>query len=268
MKYELAILGAGQMAEAILRGILKSRLISPEKIIAADPTEPRRKLFAQLGVAVTPENAAAVGQTSIILLATKPYQLADAIAPLSPLIHPETLIISIAAGVPTARIAAVLDRPLRIIRAMPNTPMLIGCGAVAIAPNEFATAKDLAAARKIFESAALVVEVTEEQIDAVTALSGSGPAYFFYLVECMIQAGVQMGLDPEISRQFAIQTCLGSGRLLAESADSPADLRRKVTTPNGITHAAISHLEKENFSILIVDALRAAQARAQELGRS
>ncbi|HWB54708.1 MAG TPA: pyrroline-5-carboxylate reductase [Tepidisphaeraceae bacterium] len=267
MKYELAILGAGQMAEAILRGILKGGVISPERIIAADPAGPRRKLFETLGVTVTAENPVAARDAKIILLATKPYQLSDALAPLAPVIATDAVIISIAAGISTARIAEVLGRSIRVIRAMPNTPMLIGYGAVAIAPNVSATAKDIADARKIFETAALVVEVSEDDIDAVTALSGSGPAYFFYLVECMIQAGVQMGLSPDISRQLAIQTCLGSGKLLAESSDSPAELRRKVTTPNGTTHAAISHMENQGFATTIVDALEAARKRAKELGQ-
>jgi pyrroline-5-carboxylate reductase len=269
MKHELAILGAGQMAEAILRGLLRGGVIPPAKIIASDPTEARRQLFASLGVAVTDSNAEAVANADIILLACKPYQVADVLSPLRQLISHHTLVISIAAGISTQTIGDALgSQNRRIVRAMPNTPMLIGAGAVGIAPNAAATPQDIATARKIFESAALVVEVTEKQIDAVTALSGSGPAYFFLLVECMIQAAVEMGLDPQMARSLAIQTCFGAGKLLAESSDAPEELRRKVTTPNGTTHAAISSMESADFRGIINRALKAAQARAIELGQN
>lgn len=268
MKYDLGILGAGQMAEAIVRGILKGGVIAVEKIIAADPTPARRELFASLGVKVTESNAEAAGSAKNLLLACKPYQIADALAPLREEISHECLVISIAAGVSMATIGEALgSQKRRIIRAMPNTPMLIGLGAVGIAASDSASKEDVTTARKIFESAAVVVEVTEPQIDAVTALSGSGPAYFFLLVECMIKAAVDMGLDAEMARKLAIQTCLGSGKLLSESADSPQELRKKVTTPNGTTHAAISHMEEKGFRDIVADAMKAAQARAIELGK-
>jgi pyrroline-5-carboxylate reductase len=269
MKHELAILGAGQMAEAILRGLLRGGVIPPDKIIASDPTEARRHLFASLGITVTASNAEAVTDADIILLACKPYQIVDVLSSLRQIISPHTLVISIAAGISTMTIGDALGSHHRcIVRAMPNTPMLIGAGAVGIAPNAAATPHDIATARRIFESAALVVEVTEPQIDIITALSGSGPAYFFFLVECMIHAAVEMGLDPQMARSLAIQTCLGSGKLLAESSDAPEELRRKVTTPNGTTHAAISTMESADFRNLIHRAMKAAQARAIELGQN
>lgn len=268
MQYELGILGAGQMAEAIVRGILKSKLIPAERIIAADPVDQRRAVFAQLGIAVTSDNATAAKDAGMLLLATKPYQLAEVLTALAPVIPPETLIISIAAGISTQSIETWLGKNRKIIRTMPNTPMLIGAGAVAIAPNHAAAKEDVAAARKIFEAAALVVEVEEKQIDAVTAVSGSGPAYFFYLVECMVDAGVKLGLDPDIARRLAIQTCFGAGKLLSESPDSPPELRRKVTTPNGTTHAAITSMQNSGFPEIISKALQAAHRRAIELGQT
>ncbi len=178
------------------------------------------------------------------------------------------LIVSIAAGISTAFIEKHLGaaRPWRVIRTMPNTPMLVGEGVVGMAPGTHATKDDLATARRIFESAAQVVDVPEDQIDTVTAVSGSGPAYFFLLVEQMIKAGTELGLAPDVARQLAIRTAVGSAKMLATSSDSPAELRRKVTSPNGTTHAAITHMESHNVPQILVEALKAAQKRGRELG--
>ena len=156
--------------------------------------------------------------------------------------------------------------PLRIVRAMPNTPMLVGEGMVAVARGAHATGDDHTTAKRLFESAATVIEVAEDQIDAVTALSGSGPAYVFYLVEQMIAAGIELGLSPEASRQLASKTALGAATMLATSTDTPQELRRKVTSPGGTTQAAITHLETGNAAKLIQDAVKAAARRSGELG--
>ena len=269
MTFELGILGAGNMAEAIVRGVLSRHIFEPHQIIAADPIEQRRKVFEQLGVATTDDNATAAKDARTLLLSTKPYQLMEALRPVGNVLPEQTLIISIAAGVTTGGISAALGhaKKWRIVRAMPNTPMLVGLGAVGIAPGASASPADLLAARKIFESAASVVEVREDQIDAVTALSGSGPAYFYYLVEAMIRAGVEMGLGESASKELAIKTCLGAANLLVQSNDSPADLRKKVTTPGGTTHAAISYMDAHDFTEIIVGALKAAEQRGKELGK-
>ena len=150
---------------------------------------------------------------------------------------------------------------------MPNTPMLVGQGMVGIARGKHASDADLHTARGLFESSAQVLEVAEDQIDAVTALSGSGPAYFFFLVEQLIAAGQAMGLTAQQSRQLAIQTARGSAIMLAESGDSPEELRRKVTSPGGTTHAAISHMQAANLPKIIIDAVLAAEKRGRELGQ-
>src|SRR5689334_15081772 len=193
MPYELAIIGAGQMAEAITRGLLRSGLYHSDQLIAADVAEPRRKLFAdELKIRAVESNADAASDARAILLSVKPYQMADVLAGLGQVLRPDTLIISIAAGIRSTTIEQHLggDTPWRVVRSMPNTPMLVGEGMVGIAPGRHATADDLAAARRIFEASADVIDVAEDQIDAVTALSGSGPAYFFYVVEQMIRVGV------------------------------------------------------------------------------
>jgi pyrroline-5-carboxylate reductase len=150
---------------------------------------------------------------------------------------------------------------------MPNTPMLVGEGMTALAPGAHATADDLQKARRIFESAGAVIELAEDLIDAVTALSGSGPAYFFYLAEQMIAAGVAMGLSPEHARTLVTRTALGAAKMLNESPDPPQELRRKVTSPGGTTQAAITHMESQGLAQIVQDALRAAERRGKELAR-
>jgi len=267
--FELGILGAGNMAEAIARGVISRGLLKPNQIFASDPVEARRELFArQLQIHCVDDNSAVARQSRMLLLSTKPYQMKEALQPVGWVMNPETLVISIAAGVTSRAIAEALGagKRWRIVRTMPNTPMLVGEGIVGIAAGVGATAKDVEDARRIFEAAAEVIEVSEEQLDAVTALSGSGPAYVYFLVEAMIRAGVEMGLSPKHAHRLAVKTAIGSGKLLAATTDSPAELRRKVTTPGGTTHAAITHMEQQKLSQIVIDALKAAQRRSKELG--
>lgn len=269
MTYELGIIGAGQMAEAIARGLLRAGLYRPEQLIAADVSDARRALFCgDLKVTATTSNVEAAKDARALLLSVKPYQMREVLSGLGRAVDPATLVISIAAGVRSASIQSHLgpDRPWRIVRAMPNTPMLLGEGMVAIAPGEHATTEDLGAARRLFETCADVIEVREDQIDAVTALSGSGPAYFFYVVEHMIRAGLELGLTREQAHRLASKTCLGAGKMLLGSPDAPEELRRKVTTPNGTTHAAIVTMEDRQLGDTIVAAVRAAERRSKELG--
>jgi pyrroline-5-carboxylate reductase len=268
MPYELAILGAGNMAEAITRGIITTGVLDPAQIIASDVSRERRDLFqTQLDVRTTDDNPEAAHDARIVLLSVKPQQMARVLQGLESVLRADVLIVSIAAGISTTFIEKHLGTiPRRVIRAMPNTPMLVGEGMVALARGIHATETDIATARKLFESAASVIEVREDQIDAVTALSGSGPAYFFFLVEHMIRAGVEMGLSAEQAHQLATKTALGAAKMLTTSNDSPQDLRRKVTSPGGTTHAAITFMESKQMPTTIVDALKAAQTRGRELG--
>jgi pyrroline-5-carboxylate reductase len=268
--HDLAILGAGNMAEAIARGVTGSKLLAPAQIIAADPSPARRELFQrELNIATVEDNRDAARDAKTVLLSVKPQQMADVLHGLAPVLRPDALIVSIAAGISTAFIERHLgtNQRWRIVRAMPNTPMLVGEGMVAIARGTNATADDLCTARRLFESAADVIEVPEDQIDAVTAVSGSGPAYFFFLVEHMTRAGVELGLSPAHAHQLATKTALGSAKMLTTSADTPQELRRKVTSPGGTTHAALTHMESQRMPQTIVDALKAAHRRGRELGQ-
>jgi pyrroline-5-carboxylate reductase len=267
---ELAILGAGVMAEAIARGILRGGTIPPVNIIAADISPERRELFqSQLGIAATPDAPAAVAGARIILLCVKPYQMEAVLNSIRPAIDEKSLLISIAAGISTTFIEKILGsgKSWRVIRAMPNTPMLVGEGMVALAAGENASESDLAAARRIFESAAKVIVLAEDKIDAVTAVSGSGPAYYFFLTEMMIRAASELGLSDADARTLAIQTAAGAAKMMSQSADSPSEHRRRVTTPNGTTHAAIQHMESNQWPAITVEAVKAAARRSREMGK-
>lgn len=269
MQYQLAVLGAGNMAEAIVRGAITAGVLLAEQIIAADPSSARREVFQSMQIKTVERAAEAAKDASVILLSVKPQMMNDVLAEIAPIVAAQTLFISIAAGTSSGAIESKLRGGVnwRVVRVMPNTPMLVGEGASGICAGKHATADDLALTRKIFESAGVVTEVNEDRMNAVTALSGSGPAYFFFLVEHMIAAGVKMGLTPEQSAMLAKKTALGAAKMLITSEDTPQELRRKVTSPGGTTHAAITHMESHQMPQIIVDALLAAEQRGRELGK-
>jgi pyrroline-5-carboxylate reductase len=265
----LAIIGAGNMAEAIARAVLQAGVLRADQMTAADVSPQRRELFAsELHIQCCASPADAVQGAMAVLLSVKPQQMPDVLREVEPQLQRNALVISIAAGVPISMIESHLEsKQPRVVRTMPNTPMLTGAGMVAMAPGSRATRDDLTEVRRLFEPAAVVIDVTEDKLDAVTALSGSGPAYFFYLVEQMIRAGIETGLTEEESRILAVQTAIGSGKML-ESADVPVqELRRRVTSPGGTTEAAITHMQQNQLDRIIIDAIHAAQRRGRELGR-
>ena len=270
MPYALGIIGAGNMAEAIVRGILAKQVLRADQIVAADVSPQRRELFTnELRVRSVEDNATVAGDAETILLSVKPQHMAAALAAISTVLSPKTLIVSIAAGISTVFIEKHLGggKTWRVIRTMPNTPMLVGEGMVAMAAGANATADELAAARKLFEAAADVIEVDEDKMDTVTAVSGSGPAYFFLLVEQMTRAATELGLTTEQAKLLATKTAVGAAKMLATSPDTPDVLRRKVTSPGGTTEAAITHMTKHGWPQITVDAIKAAQRRGKELGQ-
>ena len=268
----LGLVGAGKMAEALTRGVLAAGALPPESIVAADPDGARRELFESLGVRAVEENAEALAASDIVVLAVKPQVMDAALAGIAGHAKPEHVFVSIAAGVPTQRIEAGLSsRPEegpRVVRVMPNTPMQVGKGAAALARGKHATPEDLAAAKALFETSGVAVEVDEKDIDAVTAVSGSGPAYAFFLAECMVEAGVAEGLAPELARDLAAATIEGAGAFLRSSPEDAAELRRRVTSPNGTTEAAFKRIEEGRVRATLVGAVRRAAERSRELARS
>ncbi|MCL2646320.1 MAG: pyrroline-5-carboxylate reductase [Phycisphaerales bacterium] len=262
----LAFIGAGNMAEAIARGLLRAAVYQPAEMLAADPSADRQRLFSdELGLRCVSGPEAIVPQADIVILAVKPFVLADALRQIKPLLKPGALIISIAAGISAQFIEQALGENRRVIRVMPNTPMLAGKGMSALAKGSFAAEHDLIVAERIFAAAGKTVRVPEAAMDAVTAVSGSGPAYVFFLTEAMAQAGVTLGLTELQALQLARETVIGAAALLEQSRDAPAELRRKVTTPNGTTQAAIESMQAQHFPAIISQALTAAAKRSKEL---
>ena len=265
---ELGFLGAGNMAEAIARGIIRAEVLAPGEMLASDPAHDRRNLFEQeLGIATRDQNGPLVEAAPVVLVAVKPQQFDAALAPLGGEFGPEKLVISICAGISTRHVEEVLAPETRVVRAMPNTPMLVGRGMAGICAGSCATPDDLATAERLLGAAAEVIRVTEDLMDAVTAVSGSGPAYFFYLVELLAEAAVEVGLSEDDARRLARVTFEGAARLLAESGQDAADLRRNVTSPGGTTEAAIRTFDALGLRTTILEAVKAARDRGRELGR-
>jgi pyrroline-5-carboxylate reductase len=268
MDYALGIIGAGNMAEAVIRGALAGGLLEARQIVASDISEARRAVAAALGVHSQADNHLPASCPRV-LLAVKPQMMATALNDIAADIRPDALVISIAAGVTTATIDTRLHGRGRIVRVMPNTPMLVGEGASALCAGPRANSEDLAWTRQLFAAGGgLAVVVSDEALmDAVTAVSGSGPAYFFYLVEAMVEAGVAEGLPHQTALELARQTCLGAAKLMVHSGEQPQALRARVTSPNGTTQRAIETMDAAGVKASLVAAVRAAAARGRELGR-
>lgn len=264
MKSNVVFIGAGNMAEAIVRGMVDASFCAPKQIVLTD-VRPERlaDLKADLGVEVSTDFRV-VEAANVVVLAIKPQVMDDVLKSISPFLCKETLVISIAAGVPSATIQSALGG-VRVVRVMPNTPALIGRGAAGIAAGALAAEADLEVAEAILGCVGLTERVAEKDLDAVTAVSGSGPAYVFYLLESMLCAADEMGLDPEAARTLALQTVEGAARLMKETGESAADLRAKVTSKGGTTAAAIQAMERAGVKRAIVDALHAARDRSIEL---
>lgn len=266
MDYELGFLGAGNMAEAIARAAIDHGIVPAARMIAADPLPARREVFAALGVVVTDDNARVVSGAAQVLLAVKPQTLSALEDVLGRVDRAGQVLLSIMAGIGTRRIEDAAGGPARVVRVMPNTPLMAGCGMAGVAVGRHARSGDEALALKLLGAAGEAVLVDESDLDAVTAVSGSGPAYVFYLAEAMVRAAEDLGLGPH-ARLLVQQTILGAARLMATSEDAPRELRRKVTSPGGTTEAAVRHLDAHAAAAVIVDAIKAAQARSVELGR-
>lgn len=254
------------MAEAIVAGIIKKSVVDAADVCVTDISEDRLSYFKnQYGTATSSNNATAVAQADVVMLCVKP-QVFPAVWPeISDALKPDALVISIMAGVPSAKIAG--GKPIRVVRIMPNTPALIGECAAGIAAGKWATETDLAVAKQLMQAVGTAVVVKEEEIDAVTALSGSGPAYVFYLLEAMLAAAEKMGLEAGISRELALSTVIGAAKLMQATGENADELRRKVTSKGGTTHAAITTMEEHSVKEAIISALLAAQARSKELAQ-
>ncbi len=263
----LGFLGFGNMGEAIAKGLIEKDVIAAASAFVYDADPAKRGRTATLGIRWAEDPADLAMQSDALLLAVKPQSMDEALAQIRPGLTARTLLVSIAAGLPIRYFKDRLGSQTRVVRAMPNTPALVGAGATGYALCERCTEADAATAQALFAAVGIAERFSEERIDAVTALSGSGPAYFFYMVECLVNAAVELGMSEAQAATFAQQTLLGSGRLLVESGESAAQLRMKVTSKGGTTEAALKRFQEGGFKALIGAGVEAAFQRARELGR-
>jgi pyrroline-5-carboxylate reductase len=262
----IAFIGGGNMARSLVSGLVSAGA-EPDRIIVSDPVAAQRELLAELGVATTADNEAAITGADAVVLAVKPQLLGEVVRGISTL-EPGQLLISIAAGVPVAALLAWTRPGQPVVRCMPNTPALLGAGITALYANPEVDEQGIERAERILTAAGRTLWVDEEaKLDAVTAVSGSGPAYFFYLMEAMIEAGIGQGLDAETAAALTLETAYGAALMARERTHTPAELRANVTSPGGTTAAAIDTLEAAGAATIIRRALDAARDRSQELAR-
>ncbi len=253
------------MAEALLQGMVQAGAVMAADTVVTDVREERlAELARQFGVTTTTDNLQAVKDASIIWLCVKPQQMESVLPPLHGC-APNALFVSIAAGVPTSRMESWLGAKSRVVRVMPNTPALVQHGAAGISAGTHATPADIAQVERAMRCVGTTVVLPESDLHAVTALSGSGPAYVFYVIEAMLSTGAELGLDPEQARKLAVQTIIGAGKLMESSTDTAAELRARVTSKGGTTAAAIAAFDQAGVADGLKKGIHAAATRSREL---
>lgn len=266
LNQNICFIGGGNMAQALIGGLL-SRGLPTTRITVSDPVEQIRHILEEKNIQTTTGNVDAIKNADVVVLAVKPQVLATVLQPLKGLLS-DKLVISIIAGAEIQTISDLIGGSQRIVRVMPNTPALVQTGAHGIYASEAVNAQDRELTSQILAATGLTIWVDNEaQIDAVTAVSGSGPAYFFYLMESMIRAGKNLGLDEKVATALTLQTALGAAQMAITSSNSPTELRKNVTSPNGTTQAALEVFDRAQISQNIQAALAAAQKRSQELAQ-
>ncbi|HET9087107.1 MAG TPA: pyrroline-5-carboxylate reductase [Acidobacteriaceae bacterium] len=263
---KVAMLGAGKMGGILLQAFLKNHLFRPENICATVHHASRcQSLSAQWGISVTTDNLEAARQSDLILLGVKPRTIPEVIEQIRPALTPKKMIVSFAASVKTGAIEQAAGVDLAVIRAMPNTPSLVGCGATGLSRGKFVAPEQLALAEQVFNSVGRTVTVDEKHMDAVTGLSASGPAYIYIILESLAEAGVKVGLPRDIATLLAAQTVLGAATMMIETGSHPALLKDAVTTPAGCTIDGILELEEGGLRVTLIKAVMRATQRANEL---
>ncbi len=267
-KKRIAIIGGGNMGMALARGILQTKWATPEKMMIAEPL--KEKLVAIKGLAkgfnASHSNIEAAKWANVILLSVKPQIMAHVLEEIRPAVDSNKLVISVAAGITTSFIEKKVGDKVPVVRAMPNIAAVVRESATAVCPGKFATEDHLSTARSIFESVGIVVDVEEELMDAVTGLSGTGPMYVFQILEGLSDAGVKVGLSRDTANVLAVQTLIGSSKLIKETKEHPAKLKDLVTSPGGTAISALHSLEKNGLKALLIDAVEVAAKRSSELG--
>jgi pyrroline-5-carboxylate reductase len=268
MDTNIGFLGAGNMAGALLSGLLSAKVVEASRITASDTRAERlAELEKTYAVRTTTDNRALVRASNVVVLSVKPQVVPQVLAECGAEIGASHLVVSIVAGVTIASLEAKLGTGARVVRAMPNTPALAGAGATAIAAGTRATPADLELAKRLFDAIGRTLVLSESHLDAVTGLSGSGPGYVMLVIEALSDGGVKAGLPRDVAQQLAAQTVYGSAKLLLDTGDHPAKLREMVTSPGGSTIAGLSALEARGVRGAFIEAVERATARATELGK-
>jgi pyrroline-5-carboxylate reductase len=266
---KIGFLGAGKMASALAKGFIAAKIVSPRQIIASDVMEPARAAFAkEVGVTVTVSNLEVMKFASVLILAVKPDQVPNVLAEIKPAFTEKHLLVSIAAGVTLAKLENALPLKARVIRVMPNTPALVGAGAAGYALGSHANGEDGDLAQKLLGSVGVAFAVKESLLDAVTGLSGSGPAYVFQIIEALSDGGVAAGLPRSIATQLAAQTLLGAAKMVLETGMHPGALKDMVTSPGGTTIEGLHEMEKGKVRGALMNAVRAATEKSKKLGQT
>lgn len=264
----IGFIGAGNMAEALIRGLVRGNHIEAARVMASAPRLDRRdELKRGYGIVVTADNREVARGCQIVVLSVKPQIMDKVLREIGDQLKPGALVISVAAGVDCETIESAFGDNVRVVRAMPNTPALVGAGATAISAGRHASEADLATARAIFDAVGIVVALDESHLDAVTGLSGSGPAYIFLILEALADAGVKVGLSRRDAQRLAAQTVMGSAKLLLETDEHPGKLKDMVTSPGGTAIAGLHTLEQGGLRTTLINAVETATKRAKELGR-
>jgi pyrroline-5-carboxylate reductase len=266
---KIGFLGAGKMANALAKGFLNAGLVKKNELFAADPVAAAREHFAaETGAKTFTANLEVVQAATVLVLATKPDQVPAALAEIAPAFSKDKLLISIAGGVTLAKLEGALPAGARIVRVMPNTPALVGAGAAGFAPGKNATPADGELAQKLLSAVGLAVPVKEALLDAVTGLSGSGPAFVYQFIEALSDGGVASGLPRDVATRLAAQTVLGSARMVLETGLHPGVLKDQVTSPGGTTIEGVHELEKGGLRAAVISAVRAAADKSRKLGQA
>ena len=265
----IGFIGTGNMATALIKGILEGGIFDKSRIYGSDKDQEKlKKISKELGIGVYSSNISLAQISSIVVLSVKPQSIKEVLEEVKDYVGGDKLIVSIAAGVPIAFIRSFLGRKVPIVRVMPNTPALIRRGISGIATDKKLSDEIMDMIFKIFSAVGEAIVVEERMMDAITAISGSGPGYVFRFMECMVEGAIQMGFEEEVARRLVVNTFLGASELARISQESLSSLREKVTSPGGTTEAALKIFEQRGLKTIILDALKAAKNRGEEIGSS
>jgi pyrroline-5-carboxylate reductase len=264
----VGFIGCGKMATALAQGFIRANLVAPAQLIGSDVSEASRANFSRVtGAVTTAHNREVLQAAEVVMLSVKPDQVPGVISEIRDAITPAHLLLSIAAGVTLARLEQALPEGTRIVRVMPNTPALVGASATAYAPGRAARTEDCQLVHRLFVAVGIADQVKEPLLDAVTGLSGSGPAYVFLVLEALSDGGVAAGLPREVATRLAAQTLFGSAQMVLETGQHPAALREMVTSPGGTTIEGLHELEKAGVRAALISAVRSAADKSRRLGQ-